>query len=167
LSGRRPSIKDGAGFQTECKENTKANAHGKDFPQFVKGKAPMVHYNDAYIIYPKNYCAKNVHANNAKNAHVHHSHTSHTKASHCRHFNSHAKISQMPKKKTKTGPHMYLHTFYASYVLTNKSSEVVAKYVGPRYKTPRLVFGSSRCLLLMSKDPRPFRYLKTRPKLFV
>jgi hypothetical protein len=82
-------------------------------------------------------------------------------------FNSHAKISQMPKKKTKTGPHMYLHTFYASYVLTNKYSEVVAKYVGPRYKTPRLVFGSSRCLLLMSKDPRPFRYLKTRPKLFV
>jgi hypothetical protein len=32
----------------------------------VKGKALMVHYNDAYIIYPKNYRAKIVHANNLK-----------------------------------------------------------------------------------------------------
>jgi hypothetical protein len=56
-------------------------------------------------------------------------------------------------------------TFDASYVLTNKSGKVVAKYVGPNTRDQRLVFGYPRCLFLMSKDPRLFGYLRTRPKL--
>jgi hypothetical protein len=57
-----------------------------------------------------------------------------------------------------------LKTFDASYVLTNKSGKVVAKYVGGKNKGQRLVFGYPRCLFLMLKDPRPFGYLRTRSK---
>jgi hypothetical protein len=85
-NGRHPGIKDGVVFQTGGKENTKTNAHGKEFPNFVKGMAPIFHDNDVYIIYSKNYHAKNV-----KHAHVHRSYASSSKASHSRHFDSHAK----------------------------------------------------------------------------
>jgi hypothetical protein len=60
----------------------------------------------------------------------------------------------LPKKKTPTTsnePIVSFKTFDASYVLTNKSGKVVAKYVGAKHKG--------------SKDPRPFGYLRTRPKL--
>jgi hypothetical protein len=67
----------------------------------VKGKALIVHDYDAYIIYPKNYHAKNAHAKNAKIAHVYHSYASNAKTSHSRHIVSNAQIAQMPKEKTK------------------------------------------------------------------
>jgi hypothetical protein len=54
-NGRHRSIKDGVGFQPRGKENTKINAQGKKIPQFVKGEAPIVNDDSAYIIYPKNY----------------------------------------------------------------------------------------------------------------
>jgi hypothetical protein len=56
-NGRHPSIKDDVGFQPRGKENTQINAQGKKIPQFVKGKASIVHDDDAYIIYPKNHHA--------------------------------------------------------------------------------------------------------------
>jgi hypothetical protein len=36
--------------------------------------------------------------------------------------------------------------------------------LGANTRVPRLVFGYLRCLFLMSKDPRPFGYLRTRSK---
>jgi hypothetical protein len=79
---------------------------------------------------------------------------------------THAKL---PKKKTPIAsnePNISFKTFDASYVLTNKSGKVVAKYVGgANTRGQRLVFGYPRCLFLMSKDPRPFGYLRTRPKI--
>jgi hypothetical protein len=44
---------------------------------------------------------------------------------------------KLPKKKTPTAsnePNVSFKTFDASYVLTNKSSKVVAKYVGGKHK---------------------------------
>jgi hypothetical protein len=76
---------------------------------------------------------------------------------------------KLHKKKTPTAsnePNISFKTFDASYVLTNKSGKVVAKYVGGKHKGSRLVFGYPRCLFLTSKDPRLFGYLRTRPKLF-
>jgi hypothetical protein len=74
----------------------------------------------------------------------------------------------MPKKKTINASNEHnisFKTFDASYVLTNKSCKVVAKYVrGATTRVPKLVFGYPRCLFLMSKDSRPFGYLRTRPK---
>jgi hypothetical protein len=51
-NGRRPSIKDDIGFQQGS--TVKLNAP-KRLSNFVKGKAPMVQYNEGYILYPANY----------------------------------------------------------------------------------------------------------------
>jgi hypothetical protein len=45
-------------------------------------------------------------------------------------------------------PNVSFKTFDASYVLTNKSGKVVAKYVGANTRATRLVFGYPRCLFL-------------------
>jgi hypothetical protein len=74
----------------------------------------------------------------------------------------------MPKKKTLTASNelnISLKTFDASYVLTNKSSKVVVKYVGGKHKSSKTCVGYPRCLFLTSKDPRLFGYLRTRPKI--
>jgi hypothetical protein len=58
----------------------------------------------------------------------------------------------MPKKKSPVAsnePNVLFKTFDASYVLTNKSGKLVAKYVGPNTRAQRLVFGYPRCLFLM------------------
>jgi hypothetical protein len=75
---------------------------------------------------------------------------------------------KLPKKKSPIAsnePNVSFKTFDASYVLTNKSGKVVPNILGANTRAPRLVFGYLRCLFLMSKDPRPFGYLRTRPKL--
>jgi hypothetical protein len=58
----------------------------------------------------------------------------------------------MPKKKTPAASNEHnisFKTFDASYVLTNKSGKVVAKYVGANTRIQILVFGYPRCLFLM------------------
>jgi hypothetical protein len=53
-NGRRPGIKDGIGFHQGNQNNTKLNTPNK-LSNFVKGKAPMVHDSEGYILYPANY----------------------------------------------------------------------------------------------------------------
>jgi hypothetical protein len=53
-NGRRRGIKDDIGFQQGNQSSTKLNAP-KKLSNFVKGKAPMVHDRESYILYPKNY----------------------------------------------------------------------------------------------------------------
>jgi hypothetical protein len=113
-NGRRPGIKDGIGFQQGS--NVKLNAP-KRLSNFVKGKAPMVQDNEGYILYPANYPEHKIRRIHARKPHnvSHHAFMYKNEASNSRH-STHVK---MPKKKTP-----------ASYVLTNKSGKVVAKYVG-------------------------------------
>jgi hypothetical protein len=64
----------------------------------------------------------------------------------------HSTYVKMPKNKTLAASNEHnvsFKTFDASYVLTNKSGKVVAKYVGGKHKGQRLVFGYPRCLFLM------------------
>jgi hypothetical protein len=127
-SGRRPGIKDGIGFQQGS--NVKLNAP-KKLSNFVKGKAPMVQDNEGYILYPVNYPEHKIRRIHARKPHnvSHHAFMYKNEASSSRH-STHAK---MPKNKTPTAsnePTISFKTFDASYVLTNKSSKVVAKYVG-------------------------------------
>jgi hypothetical protein len=59
---------------------------------------------------------------------------------------------KLPKRKSPIASNEHnisFKTFDASYVLTNKSGKVVAKYVGPNIRAQRLVFGYPRCLFLM------------------
>jgi hypothetical protein len=163
-TGRRPGIKDGIGFQQGS--NVKLNTPKRLF-NFVKGKAPMVHDNEGYILYPANYPKHKIRRTHARKPHTisHHAFMYKNEASSSRQ-STHVKL---PKKKTPAAsnePSISFKTFDASYVLANKSGKVVAKYVGPNTRAQRLVFGYPRCLFLTLKDPRLFGYLRTRTKLF-
>jgi hypothetical protein len=147
-SGRRPGIKDGIGFRKG--DNVKLNAPPKRLSNFVKGKAPMAQDNEGYILYPAGYPEHKIRRIHAKKIHSvsYHAFIYKNEASSSRH-STHTK---MPKKKTPIAsnePNVSFKTFDASYVLTNKSGKVVAKYVGGKHRAPRLVFGYPRYLFLM------------------
>jgi hypothetical protein len=137
-NGRRPGIKDGIGFQQE--DNVKLNAP-KKLSNFVKGKAPMAQDNEGYILYPAGYPEHKIRRIHARKPHnvSHHAFMYNNEASSSRQ-STHVKL---PKKKTPTAsnePNVSFKTFDASYVLTNKSGKVVAKYVRGKHK------GSKTCV---------------------
>jgi hypothetical protein len=91
-SGRRPSIKDGIGFQQGG--NAKLNAP-KRLSNFVKGKAPMPQDNEGYILYPAGYPEDKIRRIHAKKTHSvsHHAFIYKNEASSSR-YSTHVK---MPK----------------------------------------------------------------------
>jgi hypothetical protein len=140
-SGRRPSIKDGIGFQQG--DNVKLNTPPKRLSNFVKGKAPMLQDNESYILYPVGYPEDKIRRIHAKKTHSasHHAFIYKNEASSSRR-STHVK---MPKKKTPIAsnePNISFKTFDASYVLTNKSGKVVAKYVRGKHKGSDLCLGT-------------------------
>jgi hypothetical protein len=135
--GRHPGIKDGIGFQQGSQSNVKLSAPKKLY-NFVKGKAPMVEYREGYILYPANYPEHKIRKIHARKPHTvsHHAFMYKNEASSSRH-STHVK---MPKKKISNASHEHnisFKTFDASYVLTNKSGKIVAKYVGGKHKSPK------------------------------
>jgi hypothetical protein len=161
-NGRRPGIKDGIGFQKG--DNVKLNAPPKRLSNFVKGKAPMPQDNEGYILYPAGYPESKIRRIHSRKSHYGPNHAFMYKGetSSSRQSNR----AKLPKKKTPCASNDHnisFKTFDASYVLTNKSGKIVAKYVNTRDQ--RLVFGYPKFLYLMSKDPKPFGYLKSRTKL--
>jgi 3D (Asp-Asp-Asp) domain-containing protein len=137
-NGRHPGIKDGIGFQQG--DNVKLNAP-KKLSNFVKGKAPMAQDNEGYILYPAGYPEHKIRRIHARKSHSvsHHAFMYKNEASSSRH-STHVK---MPKKKTPIAsnePNFSFKTFDTSYVLTNKSGKVVAKYIGGKHK------GSKACV---------------------
>jgi ubiquinone biosynthesis protein UbiJ len=138
-SGRRPGIKDGIGFQKG--DNVKINAPPKRLSNFVKGKAPMPQDNEGYILYPACYLESKIRRI--------HSRKSHSGPNHAFMYKGETSSSRqstrakLPKKKTPSASNdsnISFTTFDASYVLTNKSGKVVAKYVGGKHK------GSKTCV---------------------
>jgi hypothetical protein len=93
-NGRRPSIKDGIGFQQGSQSNTKLNAP-KKLSNFVKGKAPMVQDRESYILYPKNYPEHKIREIHARKPHIvsHHAYLYSNEASSFRH-STHIKMPQ-------------------------------------------------------------------------
>jgi hypothetical protein len=111
-NGRRPSIKDGIGFQQG--DNIKLNVP-KRLSNFVKGKAPMAQDNEGYILYPAGYPEHKIRRNHAKKSHSvsHHAYMYKNETSSSRH-STHIK---MPKKKTPTASNDHnvsFKTFVAS-----------------------------------------------------
>jgi hypothetical protein len=165
-SGRRPGIKDGIGFQKG--DNVKLNAPPKRLSNFVKGKTPMPQDNEGYILYPARYPESKIRRI--------HSRKSHSGPNHAFMYKGETSSSRqltrakLPKRKTpitSNDSKILFKTFDASYVLTNKSGKVVAKYVGASTRGQRLMFRYPKFLYLMSKDPKPFGYLKSRTKLIL
>jgi 3D (Asp-Asp-Asp) domain-containing protein len=151
-NGRRPGIKDGIGFQHES--NVKLNAP-KTLSNFVKGKAPMVQDTEGYILYPANYPGHKIRKIHARKPHnvSHHAFIYKNEASSSRHT-THVKI---PRKKIPVASNEHnvsFRTFDASYVLTNKSGKVVAKYVGGQHKSSKICVWVPKVLFSNVKGPK-------------
>jgi hypothetical protein len=152
-SGRRPGIKDGIGFQQE--NNVKINAPPKRLSNFVKGKAPMAQDNKGYILYPAGYPEHKIRRIHSRKSHYgsHHAFMYKSEASSSRQ-STHVKL---PKKKTPNAsnePNISFKTFDASYVLTNKSGKVVAKYVGGKHKGSKTSVWVPKVLVSNVKGPK-------------
>jgi hypothetical protein len=134
-NGRRPGIKDGIGFQQGS--NGKLNAP-KNLSNFVKGKAPMVQDRDGYILYPANYHEHKIRKIHARKPHnvSHHAFMYKNEASSSRHT-THVKMLRKKIPTASNEHNISFKTFDASYVLTNKSGKIVAKYVGGKHKNPK------------------------------
>jgi hypothetical protein len=151
-SGRRPGIKDGIGFQQG--DNVKLNAP-KKLSNFVKGKAPMVHDNEGYILYPTSYPEHKIRRIHSRKSHsgFHHAFMYKSEASSSRQ-STHVKV---PKKKSPIAsnePNVSFKTFDASYVLTNKLGKVVAKYVGGKHKGSKTYVWVPKVLVSNVKGPK-------------
>jgi prefoldin subunit 5 len=151
-NGRHPGIKDGVGFQQGS--NIKLNAP-KRLSNFVKGKAPMVQDNEGYILYPTNYPEHKIRKIHARKSHSisHHAFMYKNEASSSRQT-THVKL---PRKKIPTASNEHnisFKTFEASYVLTNKSGKVVAKYVGGKHKSPKTYVWVPKVLVSNVKGPK-------------
>jgi hypothetical protein len=150
---RRPGIKDGIGFRKG--DNVKLNAPPKRLPNFVKGKAPMPQDNEGYILYPTGYPEHKIRRI--------HSRKSHAGSNHAFMYKSEASSSRqstrakLPKKKTPIASNEHnisFKTFDASYVLTNKSGKVVAKYVGGKHKGSKTCVWVPKVLISNVKGPK-------------
>jgi ubiquinone biosynthesis protein UbiJ len=151
-NGRRPGIKDGIGFQQGGK--VKLNAP-KRLSNFVKSKAPMAQDNEGYILYPAGYPEHKIRRIHARKSHSvsHHAYMYKNEAS----SSGHSTHVKMPKKKTPTAsnePNVSFKTFDASYVLTNKSDKVVAKYVGGKHKRSKTCVWVPKVLVSNVKGPK-------------
>jgi hypothetical protein len=151
-NGRRPGIKDGIGFKQGS--NVKLNAP-KRLSNFIKGKAPMAQDNEGYILYPAGYPEHKIRRIHARKPHnvSHHAFMYKNEASSSRH-STHVK---MPKKKTPTASNdhnLSFKTFDASYVLTNKSGKIVAKYVGGKHKGSKTCVWVPKVLVSNVKGPK-------------
>jgi hypothetical protein len=151
-SGRRPGIKDVIGFQKG--DNVKLNAP-KKLSNSVKGKAPMAQDNECYILYLAGYPEHKIRRIHSRKSHSgsHHAFMYKSEASSSRQ-STHVKL---PKKKSPIAsnkPNISFKTFDASYVLTNKSSKVVAKYVGGKHKGSKTYVWVPKVLVSNVKGPK-------------
>jgi hypothetical protein len=159
-NGRRPGIKDGIGFQQGSQSNTKPNAP-KKLSNFVKVRLPW--FRIERVTYPKNYPEHKIRKIHARKPHTvsHHAYLYSNEASSSRH-STHIKI---PKKKIPNASNEHdisFKTFDASYVLTNKSGKVVAKYVGGKHKSSKTCVWVPKVLVSNVKGPKTVRVPKNK-----
>jgi hypothetical protein len=154
-NGKCPGIKDGIGFQQQSQSNIKINPPKNKLSNFVEGKAPMVQDREGYILYPENYPEHKIRRIHARKSHSvsHHAYMYSNEAS----SSSHTTHIKIPKKKiaNASNEHSILfNTFDASFVLTNKSGKVVAKYIGGKHKSPKTCVWVPKLLVSNVKGPQ-------------
>jgi hypothetical protein len=152
-SGRRPGIKDGIGFQQG--DNVKLNAPPKRLSNFVKDKAPMVQDNEGYILYPVGYPEHKIRRIHSRKSHSgpNHAFMYKSEASSSRQ-STHAKLPKKKTPKASNDHNVSFRTFVASYVLTNKSGKVIAKYVGGKHKGSKTCVWVPKVLVSNVKGPK-------------
>jgi hypothetical protein len=162
-SGRRSGIKDDIGFQQGRQSNIRLNAPKNKLSNFVKGKDPMVQDREGCILYPENYPEHKIRRIHARKSHSisHHAYMYGNEASSSRHT-THIK---MPKKKfaNASNKHSILFkSFDASFVLTNESGKVVAKYIRGKHKSPKTCVWVPKVLVSNVKGPKTVWVLKNK-----
>jgi hypothetical protein len=115
----------------------------------------MPHDNEGYILYPVGYPEHKIRRI--------HSRKSHSGPNHAFMYKSETSSSRqstrskLPKKKTPIAsnePNISFKTFDASYVLTNKSGKIVAKYVGGKHKGSKTCVWVPKVLVSNVKGPK-------------
>jgi hypothetical protein len=151
-SGRCLGIKDGIGFQKG--DNVKLNAP-KKLSNFVKGKAPMVQDNEGYILYPAGYPEHKIRRIHSRKSHSgsHHAFMYKSEASSSRQ-STHVKLPKNKSPIASNEPNISFKTSDASYVLTNKSGKIVAKYVGGKHKGSKTCVWVPKVLVSNVKGPK-------------
>jgi predicted RNase H-like nuclease (RuvC/YqgF family) len=151
-NGRRPRIKDGIGFQQG--DNVKLNNPEK-LSNFVKGKAPMVQDNKGYNLYTAGYLEHKIRRIHSRKSHSgsHHAFMYKSEASSYRQ-STHVKLPNRKSPIASNEPNISFKTFDASYVLTNKSGKVVAKYVGTKHKGSKTCVWVPKVLVSNVKGPK-------------
>jgi hypothetical protein len=154
-NGRRPGIKDDIGFQQWSQSNIELNAPKNRLSNFVKGKAPMVQDKERYILYPENYPEHKIRRIHARKSHYgsHHAFMYNNEASRSRH-STHIKMHKKKIANASNEHSISFKTFDASFVLTNKSGKVVAKYVGAKHKSPKTCVWVTKVLVSIVKGPK-------------
>jgi hypothetical protein len=101
----------------------------------------MVQDNEGYILYPAGYPEHKIRRIHSRKSYSrpHHAFMYKSEASSSRQ-STHAKLPKKKSPTTSNDHNISFKTFDASYVLTNKSGKLVAKYVGANTRAPRLVF---------------------------
>jgi hypothetical protein len=125
----------------------------------------MVQDREGYILYPVNYPKHKIRKIHARKPHSvsHHAFMYKNEAS----SSSHSTHIKMPKKKFSNASNEHnisFKTFDASYVLTNKSGKVVAKYVGGKHKSPKTCVWVPKVLVSNIKGPKTVWVPKNKPK---
>jgi hypothetical protein len=121
----------------------------------LTGSSATKHTPNSYILYPENYPEHKIRKIYARKSHTvsHHANMYSNEASRSRH-STHIK---MPKKKIVNASNEHsisFKTFDASFVLTNKSGKVVAKYVGGKHKSPKTCVWVPKVLVSNVKGPK-------------
>ena len=111
--------------------------------------------NEGYILYPVGYPQDKIWRIHAKKTHSvsHHAFIYKNEASSSRR----STYVKMPKNKTPIASNDHnisFKTFDASYVLTNKSGKVVAKYVGGKHKGSKTCVWVPKVLVSNVKEPK-------------
>jgi hypothetical protein len=121
----------------------------------LRAKLPYIAQdNEGYILYPAGYPEHKIRRIHSRKSHFgsHHAFMYKSEASSSRQ-STHVKL---PKKKSPIAsnePIISFKTFDASYVLTNKSGKVVAKYVGAKHKGSKTCVWVPKMLVSNVKGP--------------
>jgi 3D (Asp-Asp-Asp) domain-containing protein len=152
IMGDALTLRMGIGFQQG--NNVKLN-DPKKLSNFVKGKAPMVQDNKGYILYPANYPQHKIRKLHAKKSYSvsHHAFMYKNEASSSRQT-THVKLPRKKVPAASNEPNISFNIFDASYVLTNKSGKVVAKYVGGKHKGSKTCVWVPKVLVSNVKGPK-------------
>jgi hypothetical protein len=115
----------------------------------------MVQDKESYILYPQNYLEHKIRNIHARKSHVisHHAYMYSNEASSSRH-STHIKMSKKKIFNASNEHSISFNTFDASFVLTNKSDKVVAKYVGSKHKSPKTCVWVPKVLVSNVKGPK-------------